>query len=208
MNIAVAGIHTGIGKTICSAVICQALGFDYWKPVQAGDLDQSDSLFVQKHIHNAACKIHPERYRLLEPMSPHAAAERENIRIRKEDFILPSTDNNLLLETAGGLMSPLADDFLNIDLLAHLKLPVVLVSAHYLGSINHTLMSCEILRNRHIPVLGLVFSGTANPESEQVILAYSGLPLLFSIPQFTTLKSDTIPAFTQTHNIQIPYGQI
>jgi dethiobiotin synthetase len=206
MNIAVAGIHTGIGKTICSAVICQALGFDYWKPVQAGDLDQSDSIFIQKHINNPACKIHPERYKLLEPMSPHAAAERENIRIRKEDFILPESDHHILLETAGGLMSPLAEDFLNIDLLSHLRLPVVLVSTHYLGSINHTLMSCELLKSRNIQVLGLVFSGAPNPESERVILSYSGLPLLFSIPQFASIDADTIPSFTQTHKIQITHG--
>ncbi len=190
MNIIIAGIHTGIGKTICSAIICQKLGYDYWKPVQAGDLDNSDSIFVKNNVNNPLCKIHKERYKLLTPVSPHYAADLENIHIKKEDFKLPETDNNLLVETAGGLMSPLAEGFLIIDLVEKLKLPVVLVSNNYLGSINHTLLSVSALKQRNIHILGIVFSGDSFPSSEEYILSHSKLPLLFSIPTMPNLNKD------------------
>ncbi len=203
MNIIIAGIHTGIGKTVCSSVICQGLGYDYWKPVQAGDLDNSDSMSVQKVISNPLCHIHPERYRLLTPASPHYAASLENIEMKREDFKLPATDNHLLVETAGGLMSPLATGFLNIDLIEYLKLPVVLVSNNYLGSINHTLLSCALLKARNIPTLGLVFVGESTPATENFILEHSGLPLLFSIPIFKELNKQVIAEFVTNNPIKL-----
>src|SRR6188768_4599331 len=112
MSIIVAGIHTGIGKTICSAIICQALGYDYWKPVQAG-MESTDSDFIKNHVTNNACRIHKESYCLDMPASPHYAAEIDNTEIKKENFILPDSSNNIVVETAGGLMSPLAKGFLN-----------------------------------------------------------------------------------------------
>ena len=152
MNIIIAGIHTGIGKTICSAVICQALGYDYWKPVQAGDLENSDSLFIKKNVSNSNCIVHSETYRLPISASPHFAAQESGVTIKPEDFVLPGTDNSLMVETAGGIMSPLAKDFLNIDLVMELNLPVVIVSNNYLGSINHTLLTVAALQQRHIPI--------------------------------------------------------
>ncbi len=204
MNIAIAGIHTGIGKTVCSAVICQALGFDYWKPVQAGELENTDSLFISNMVSNPKCKIHPERFRLKKPASPHYAAALENILIAKDDFQIPSTENNLLIETAGGLMSPLGNNFLNIDLLTHLNLPVVLVSNNYLGSINHTLLSCEALRNRNLKVLGLVFVGEQVSSSEDFISEHTGLPKLFFIPMFSNLNRGTLAEFASPENIKLP----
>jgi dethiobiotin synthetase len=115
MSIIIAGIHTGIGKTICSAVICQALGYDYWKPVQAGT-DHTDSDFIKSHVTNPACRIHKETYYLKTPASPHYAAGMENLEIKEKNFVLPASSNNMVVETAGGLMSPLAKGFLNIDL--------------------------------------------------------------------------------------------
>ena len=146
MSIIVAGIHTGIGKTICSAVICQALGYDYFKPVQAGDLEDSDSVFIKKNVINPSCTIHPESYQLLTPASPHFAAALDGITIKKENIILPVAKNNIVIETAGGIMSPLAKGFLNIDLVQHFNLPVILVAGNYLGSINHTLLSFAALQ--------------------------------------------------------------
>src|SRR5436190_4886175 len=102
MSIIIAGIHTGIGKTICSAVICEALGYDYWKPVQAGDLENSDTVFIRKNVSNPSCIIHPEAYRLQIAASPHYAAEMENIEIKKEYIFLPASSNNIVVETAGG----------------------------------------------------------------------------------------------------------
>jgi len=203
MSIIIAGIHTGIGKTVCSAVLCQALGYDYWKPVQAGDLDNSDSLFVQRNTSNALCKFHPEKYRLQTAMSPHKAAEIDGVLIRKEDFTLPVTSNHLLVETAGGIMSPLADNFLIVDLIQHLQLPVVLVSNNYLGSINHTLLTIEALLQRNIPIKGIVFCGEEVPSTRAYILQHSKQPLLFCIPQFKTITPETIPAFVQTNPINL-----
>jgi len=202
MSIIVAGIHTGIGKTICSAVICQALGYDYWKPVQAGDLDNSDSIFIQRNVTNSTCKIHPERYRLQTPMSPHKAAEIDGISITKEDFILPTSTNKLLVETAGGIMSPLADNLLNIDLMEYLQLPVILVSNNYLGSINHTLLTVAAMQQRNIPIKGLVFSGEEVSSSREFILQYTRLPLLFSIPLFEKTDAATIATFAANNTIK------
>ncbi|MBP7477133.1 MAG: dethiobiotin synthase [Chitinophagales bacterium] len=203
MSVIIAGIHTGIGKTICSAVICQALGYDYFKPVQAGDLDNSDSIAIKNLVSNPHCVIHPESYRLQIPASPHYAAEREGITIEKEKIILPQTQNNLLVETAGGVMSPLATNFLNLDLIEHLALPVILVSNNYLGSINHSLLSFLALQSRNIDIRGIVFSGKKNSASESFILEHTQLPLLFSIPQFEDLNSQTIARFAQTISIDI-----
>jgi dethiobiotin synthetase len=204
MSVIVAGIHTGTGKTICSAILCQATGFDYWKPVQAGDLDRSDSLFVREIVSNPACTIHPERYRLNTPISPHEAAKIDGVEIRKSDFQLPDTRNQLVVETAGGVMSPLAEGFLIIDLIALLKLPVVLVSGNYLGSINHTLLSIEALNHRHIPVHGIIFNGPSTPSSESFILKSSKLKQLFSVPTFDALNRKNISDFVNAHPITLP----
>jgi len=198
MSIIIAGIHTGIGKTICAAVICEALGYDYWKPVQAGDLENSDSVFIQKNVSNASCIIHPEAYQLQIAASPHYAAEMENIEIKKESIVLPVSPNNIVVETAGGIMSPLAKQFLNIDLIQHLNLPVVLVAANYLGSINHTLLSFYALQKSNIKVLGIVFSGAVTASSQQYILDQTKLNLLFSIPLFEQVTPEVIKKFANS----------
>lgn len=192
MRVIIAGIHTGIGKTICSALICQARGWDYWKPVQAGELDNSDSITVNRLVSNKACSIHPERYRLQISASPHYAAAEEGISIRPEDFTVPDTRNSLVIETAGGVMSPLAAGFLNIDLMRQLDAPAILVSNHYLGSINHTLLTVAALRQAGIPLLGLVFSGEQVPSTGSFIQEHTGLPLLFSIPPMKELNAETM----------------
>jgi dethiobiotin synthetase len=202
MSIIIAGIHTGIGKTVCSAVICQALGYDYWKPVQAGDWSNSDSIFIQKNVTNPKTIVHPETYKLVTAASPHYAAKLDGIEIKKDHFQLPESKNNIVVETAGGLMSPLADNFLNIDLIVTLQLPVVLVSNNYLGSINHTLLSYEALKSRKIKTLGIVFDGVEATPSQEYILSYTKLPLLFSIPQFLNLNAQTISNFAKTISIK------
>ena len=203
MSIIIADIHTGIGKTVCSAVICQALGYDYWKPVQAGDLENTDTLFIKKNVSNPSCTIHPETYRLRTAASLHYAAEIDGIEIKKENIILPVTTNNIVVETAGGLMSPLASNFLNIDLVQQLQLPVILVAANYLGSINHTLLSFSLLQNRGQKILGIVFSGEAVEASQQYILSHTQLPLLFCIPAFDQIDAGTIKTFAERITINI-----
>ena len=203
MSIIIAGIHTGIGKTVCSAIICQALGYDYWKPVQAGDWENSDSVFIKKNVTNPKTIVHPETYKLATAASPHYAAAIDGIEIKKEHIELPQSKNNIVVETAGGLMSPLADGYLNIDLAEQLQLPVVLVSNNYLGSINHTLLSYELLKNRKIQIAGIVFDGNTVTPSQDYILSYTRLPLLFSIPQFSNLNAQSISEFAKTISIKL-----
>jgi len=198
MNFIIAGIHTEIGKTVTSAVLAQALGYDYWKPVQAGDLDNSDSIFVKNNVSDPKCQVHEEAFRLSIPASPHWAAQEDGVEISPDKIMLPETSNHLIVETAGGLMSPLAKGFLNIDMIKHLALPVILVSNNYLGSINHTLLSADALKKAQIPVLGLVFCGEEVPSSREFILEHTRLPLLLSIPKFEKVDKNIIGDFAAT----------
>lgn len=201
MKIIVVGIHTGIGKTICSSILCEILQADYWKPVQAGDLENSDSIFVSAHTNTT--RIHPERFRLTVPASPHCAAQVDGVEIKLDDFTIPKTNNTLIIETAGGLMSPLSMQVVNIDLLLHFNLPVVLVSENYLGSINHTLLSIQLLKEKKINVVGIVFNGNKNKATEDFINNYSGLPTLFCIPKFSHLNRNTIVEFANENRSSV-----
>jgi len=191
-QVVVAGIGTGVGKTVISAILTEAMEADYWKPIQAGDLENSDTLMVQNLVSNKKSVFHPERYRLKSPMSPHAAAKRDAVEIKLNDLILPTTKNALIIELAGGLMVPLNDEILNIDLLKKWKTPVIVVSKNYLGSINHTLLSNELLKTRQVPVLGIIFNGEQNNDSEEFILAYSNLPCLARIKEISELNKKSI----------------
>ena len=141
----ITGIGTGIGKTITSAIITEKLKADYWKPIQSGDLAQSDSMTIESLISNNQTVIHSETYRLTQPLSPHLSAKIDGIEIELNNFQLPKTENHLIVEGAGGLMVPLNDKALILDLVKYLKLEVIVVSQHYLGSINHTLLTINTL---------------------------------------------------------------
>ncbi len=192
MNAGIVGIHTGIGKTIVSAVICEAIACDYWKPVQAGSLEETDSDQILKLISNSKTKVYAERYKLNSFLSPHAAAAVDKVEIRLTDFKLPQTRNHMIVETAGGLMSPLNDHCTMADLIVKLALPVILVSKNYLGSINHTMLTIAALQQKNIPVLGLIFNGTSLPTSEKFILENTGIRLLGKIPEAGELNKENI----------------
>lgn len=173
-NYFVTGIGTNIGKTICSAILVEFLKADYWKPIQSGDLDNSDSKKIYDLISNTKSKIFPEQFQLTQPLSPHASAEIDGVSISLEDFILPESENNLIIEGAGGLMVPINNQGdLIVDLIRHLNAEVILISQNYLGSINHTLLSLEVLKSRNIPVKGVLFNGEATQSSEEIILEIS-----------------------------------
>jgi dethiobiotin synthetase len=188
----VTGIGTGIGKTLISAILVEKLKADYWKPIQSGDLDQSDTMKVKQLVSNTKSIYHPEAYRLTQPYSPHKSAELDGITIEEAKIKMPVTDNILLIEGAGGLMVPLNNHCLMIDLIVQLNAEVVLVSQNYLGSINHTLLSVEALKQRNIPVKGIIFNGETNPSTEDYILTYTGLKLLGHIPAFDNITVQTI----------------
>ena len=191
----VAGIGTEIGKTVVSAVLVEALNADYWKPIQSGALDDSDTDTVRRLVSSSVTRFHPEAYRLTQPLSPHAAAELDGIRIELSTIRIPETDNTLVIELAGGLMVPLNDRDLNIDWVAQSGLPVVLVSRNYLGSINHTLLSVEACRSRTIPILGLIFNGPTVPATETFILTYTGLPCLARIEQEDAVTKEMVKTY-------------
>lgn len=178
MQYIVAGIGTEIGKTFISSILTESLQADYWKPIQSGALDFTDTDTVRSLISNEKTHFYPEAYRLNQPMSPHAAAAIDGVEIELSKFQLPLTDNHLIVELAGGLMVPLNDRETNVDLIKQLNIPVILISKNYLGSINHTLLSVEILKMNNISVKGLIFNGEQNKYSEDFILNYTKLDCL------------------------------
>jgi dethiobiotin synthetase len=170
MKLFITGIGTDVGKTIASAIITQALEADYWKPIQAGDLDNSDSYKVKSQISNPKSQIFENSYKLNTPASPHLAAAIDGITIDLKKIYEPATKNHLVIEGAGGLLVPLNDFDCVIDLIQK-DYKVILISRHYLGSINHTLLSFEALRSRKITLAGIIFSGDENKATEEIILA-------------------------------------
>jgi dethiobiotin synthetase len=179
----VTGIGTDVGKTICAAILVEALKADYWKPIQAGGLDFTDTMRVKSLITNSTSAFFDERYQFKQPMSPHAAAKSDGIKIKLSDFELPRTENHLVIEGAGGLMVPMNEEGdLMVDLINHLNAEVILISQNYLGSINHTLLSIEALKARNQNIAGILFNGPSNAESEAIILKISGLKCLGKIP--------------------------
>ncbi|UKJ06274.1 dethiobiotin synthase [Solitalea lacus] len=197
----ITGIGTGIGKTLVSAIVVEKLHADYWKPVQSGDLDTADTLTVQSLVSNQTSIFHPETYRLTQPFSPHKSAEIDGVTIELNKFKLPQTSNQLIIEGAGGLMVPLNDKDLIVDLIQKLGAEVILVSKNYLGSINHTLLSIELLKSRLIPIKGIVFNGETNANSEEYILNYSKLNCLGRIPEISDISKETISALGNLINL-------
>jgi dethiobiotin synthetase len=165
----ITGISTDVGKTITAAILVEALQADYWKPIQAGNLEQTDTMTVQSLISNSKSIFFEPSYALQMPASPHAAAENENITIELSKIIPPKTENHLIIEGAGGILVPLNDTDMVVDLI-QADDKVILVSQHYLGSINHTLLSVEVLKNRGIKLAGIIFNGSKNEASESIIL--------------------------------------
>ncbi len=184
MNYFVTAIGTDSGKTVISAIISLALEADYWKPVQAGF--PTDTSFINE-LTKGKVHCHPEQFVLNTPASPHAAAPLDDIVIKLDDFKIPSTKNNLVIEGAGGIMVPLNDKDLVIDLALKFNYPVILVSNNYLGSINHTLLSIDYLRQRRVELLGIVFNGPPTPSTEEIILKKTAVPCLLKIPQLNKL---------------------
>lgn len=191
----VAGIGTEIGKTVASAVLVEALKADYWKPIQAGELENSDTNTVRQLVSNSTSRFHSEAYRLTQPLSPHAAATLDGVTIDPKFITLPQTSNTLIVELAGGLMVPLNENYLNIDLIQQLGLPVILVSRNYLGSINHTLLSIEACRSRNILLLGILFNGLTVSTTETFILNYTGLPCIGRIEQENVMTREMISRY-------------
>ena len=180
-KIFITGIGTDVGKTIASAIVVEALQADYFKPVQAGDLEYSDTHKVQELVSNPKSKFHGNSYALQTPMSPHAAAEIDNITILTDKISIPKTDNHIVIEGAGGLLVPLNEEDTILDLIQP-DYKVIVVSRHYLGSINHTLMTIRILKEQGYNV-SVIFNGEENKTTEDIIQKMTGVSILGRIDQ-------------------------
>ena len=191
MRLVVCGTDTDVGKTVVSALVVQGLGARYWKPVQSGlDPSGGDSGTVESLLQLPPERLVPEAYRLTLPASPHWAAERDGVRIETERLALPSGDDPLVVETAGGLLVPLRLDWLQIDQLTLWQLPVLLVARSGLGTLNHTLLSVEALQRRGLPLLGLVLNGPIHPDNPRTLEALTGVPVLAELPPLQPLTAE------------------
>ena len=191
----VAGIDTNVGKTVVCAILAEALRADYWKPIQAGELHQSDSIKVEALVSNTQSKFHPETYKLNTPMSPHAAAARDGVAINLDKIVLPEITNNLIIEGAGGLLVPVNDSEFVIDIAKKFDAEVILVSRHYLGSINHTLLSAMALKQRGIKVKGIIFNGDEIEGTESIILHHTGYRLLGRIQEEEEVNKEMVSMY-------------
>ena len=199
MKLFITGISTDVGKTIASSIIVEALEADYWKPIQAGDLDNSDSHKIKSRISNSKSKILENSYQLNTPASPHLAAQIDGITIDLKKITVPSDtnyqdNNHLVIEGAGGLLVPLNDTDCIIDLIQP-DYKIIIVSRHYLGSINHTLLTFEALKNRNLNIGGIIFSGKENKSTEQIILKKTNLNFIGRIDEEPYFDQNVIAAY-------------
>ena len=178
----ICGTDTDVGKTLISSFFVRGLNCFYWKPIQSGIQGETDSEYVQRVSQISPKKILKEAYVFNEPVSPHWAAEIDNVKLIKSNLNLPNIEKNLLVETAGGLMVPLTRDFLQIDQIKIWNLPVILVCRSSLGTLNHTLLSIEALRKRNITILGLIINGKKHLDNPQTLKIFSGLPIIAEFP--------------------------
>lgn len=189
----VTGTDTGIGKTVVSALLSAGLEATYWKPIQSGLQEETDTEFVKRTTNVSADFIIPERWRLTEPLSPHASAAIDDVEISLADFELPSfKTDHLVVEGAGGLMVPLNDEDMIIDLISYLQLPVVLVARSELGTLNHTFLSLEALRKREIPIFGVVLNGPKNESNRFAIQKYGEVEILAEIEPLEAINEKVL----------------
>ncbi|KZL14542.1 ATP-dependent dethiobiotin synthetase BioD [Pseudovibrio axinellae] len=203
--IIVTGTDTGIGKTLFSAALTQALSATYWKPVQSGLEEETDTQAVTRLT---GCKALPETYRLQAPASPHFSAEEEGVLIDVDNLTLPEVDGPLVVEGAGGLMVPLTRETLYVDLFKKWQAPIVLCARTGLGTINHSLLSIEALRARGCNLLGIVFIGDEVPDSERTVAQYANVKSLGRLPQLQEITPETIgTAFAENFCLEDFYAQ-
>ncbi len=190
----IVGTDTNVGKTVFSAALVGALGASYWKPVQAGLEDETDSQAVARLSGAAPARILPEAWRLKLPASPHIAARAEGVEIDPAKLVPPTVDGPLVIETAGGVMVPLTDDVTTIDLLARWRLPVIVVARTALGTINHSLLTIEALRRRDIPIHGAAFMGDEQKAPQETIARLGAIRALGRLPRIDPLTRETLGA--------------
>ncbi|EDM83874.1 MULTISPECIES: dethiobiotin synthase [unclassified Limnobacter] len=200
----VTGTDTGIGKTIASAWLCKHWQADYWKPVQSGLDGGSDSEWIARL---SGCTVHPETYRLTQPLSPHQAADIDGIKIQLSDFVLPKAER-LIIEGAGGCMVPLNWRDTMLDLMKHLNSCALLVARSGLGTINHTCLSLQALKAAGVPVLGVVMVGETHPANREAIEHFGEVPVLAELPVFNELSPQALAEFCMPERLIRALGSL
>ena len=188
-SLVICGTDTDIGKTIVSSFFVQGLHATYWKPVQSGTDDGTDTQTVCKLLSLEKNRYLPEVYKFKAPVSPHWAAEKESQEIDPDKLIIPKRDELLIIETAGGLMVPLNRNLLQIDQLKVWDLPIILVAKTGLGTLNHTLLSLEALRNRNLNVIGIVLNGPPHEDNPKTLEQFGNIPVIAQLPQFKNISA-------------------
>lgn len=191
--IIITGIGTNVGKTIVSAIMCEALSANYWKPIQCGQ--EKDAFTIKTLTTNTAC--HEESYVLKHPLAPTTAALKENITINPLSIRIPKTQHRLVIEGCGGVMVPINETILLSDLFCAWNPLWIVVSKNYLGSINHTLLTYSFLKSRAQQVLGIVFNGRGNQKSEQIILTHTSILCLGRIKQEREFNNEKIKSYAK-----------
>lgn len=200
-KIFVTGISTEVGKTVASAIITEALQADYWKPIQAGELDNCDTKKVKKLISNTKSHFYDNSYALNTPMSPHAAADIDNIKISTKNIVTPKTKNNLVIEGAGGLLVPINTTQTILDLIQP-DYKVIVVSRHYLGSINHTLLTINLLKEKGFDV-AIIFSGNEHKTTEDIITKMSNVSVIGRINEEPYFDKNVVSEYANTFKDQL-----
>ena len=198
-RVIVTGTDTGVGKTVFAAALAGSLGANYWKPIQSGLTEETDSETVLRLSGLSENRVLPEAYRLKTPASPHLAAEIDGVAIDPAALILPVTDGPLVVEAAGGLLVPLTREVTYIDVIGRWQAPVVLCARTTLGTINHSLLSIEALRARGIPLLGVAFIGGENTDSERTIVEMGHVRRLGRLPHLAPLTAEALRAAFARH---------
>ncbi len=191
----ITGISTEVGKTIASAIVTESLEADYWKPVQAGELENSDLHKVEKLVSNTKSKFYSNSYALHTPMSPHAAAAIDGLTIEMKKIKTPATKNHLVIEGAGGLLVPLNETQTIVDLIKP-SYKVIVVSRHYLGSINHTLLTVNFLKEKGFDI-SIIFSGEAHPSTESIIEKMANVPIIGRIDEEPYFDKNVIKEYAE-----------
>jgi dethiobiotin synthetase len=187
----ITGIGTDVGKTVFSAIAVEALKADYWKPVQAGELNHTDTHSVSELVSNSKSRFHDHSYGLATPMSPHAAADIDGIKIVLNEIKEPRTENHLVIEGAGGLLVPLNDRETILDLIRD-DYKVIVVSRHYLGSINHTLLTLNELKRKGLTISAIVFNGKEHPSTEAIVKKMGNVKILGRIDEELMINKEVI----------------
>ncbi len=204
----VCGTDTDVGKTIVSALLVQGLNATYWKPIQSGLDEDGDTGRLSRIIDLPQSRRIPEAYKFKAPVSPHWAAEKENRLVDPNNLKLPKVNSLLVVETAGGLLVPLNRQLLQIDQLTYWKLPILLVAKTGLGTLNHTLLSLEALRNRNLPVLGIMLNGPSHQDNPKTLEEFGGIPIIGQLPLFAELSAEALADQWKKQNLGIIFERL